>query len=193
MKIKRHHNVARCACGHLFDVTFFPGVVLIGEVVCPKCAGTSCSYVGDLETREISAEDAIKDYPHTDTFKCTDILFIPHPYTIGNRLMHHIDSMVISEDTIRAAEAAARPKSTAWVNVKPVGLCGHDKCSLTYDEHEIGILVEIGGVDAAVLRQDLNEVAGLKDYLLRLRPLVETDGFSGFGFRPAPMEIHGRA
>lgn len=112
----------------------------------------------------MKTKDKLEKYKEfeTENYRVKNTIGTPHPYTITNKHIEHSSGMYL--DPIEAESKGAK--------------CGHPGCHLSYKEHEEALVVEINN------HQDkkLKDIPGLNDYLLKLKPICEADGFAGFAF-----------
>lgn len=121
-------------------------------------------------------DERLDKYPKTEIFEVIDTIGVPHPYCITPNHMKG-DHMYMDSDTIREAE-------------KEYGACC-DICRklnnqgksqiLDYDEHKQGILLSVKS------DKELKDVPGLKEYLFKIKPLIESDGFVGVAFKQVKL------
>jgi len=130
------------------------------------------------EQEEEKKPDFDKIYGQSDkgNFRIiNDDLVFPHPYMIGSRLVgftadHH--GGMLTTEAIRDAE----DKQGIMCEMK---MEDGGKCERGIDEHEKGLMVE------CKIEMWTKEGKGIKeihDYLLKIKPIAEKNGFRGFGF-----------
>ncbi|MCG3209249.1 MAG: hypothetical protein FOGNACKC_02870 [Anaerolineae bacterium] len=99
---------------------------------------------------------------------------LPHPYCITPKHLAYADSMVLNEQAIRQAEQRGAKCDIC----RKLCRCGKQAQVLSWAEHTPSKTLFIEVDD----NQDLNQVAGLTDYLLRIKSLAQTLGIEGFAF-----------
>ena len=95
-------------------------------------------------------------------FKPKDTIGVPHPYCVTPKHLEYSEGMYLD---IEGAE-------------KRGAKCGMKDCNLTYEEHEIALIIEC---DVDVKEDDVARQE-LKEYLLKIKPLAERDKYTGFVF-----------
>lgn len=109
-------------------------------------------------------DERLYKYPSTKQFKIIDTIGVPHLYCITAKHLEYCRGMYLNkEEIIHAESKGAR--------------CDICKGKLSYDEHEIALLVEVKD------KRELKDIPELHGYLLECKPLCESDGFSGFAFK----------
>lgn len=111
-------------------------------------------------TSELSKEEKSKLYPKTELFSVKGTLGVPHPYTIGPRLVGHCadhNGGILNKRAIEDAEK--------------VGIhCVYPKCTLSHGEHKTALTINCKTEDPELL----------KEYLMSIKDQCEKDGFAGF-------------
>lgn len=117
-------------------------------------------------------ETKLKKYPKTDKFEVVDTIGVPHPYMIMPSHVAYASDYcggMLNKQAIREAEDHKAK-------------CGICKGELTYDEHKTALLIEVKD------NRELKEIPELKDYLLSIKPMTETDKFEGWAFKQVKVE-----
>jgi len=117
-------------------------------------------------------DEKLEKYPKTDMFKILDTIGVPHPYCIGPKHVGYAAdhcSGLLGKDAIIEAE-----KHNAHCMVKG--------CTLTFEEHKQGLIVEVKS------DKDLNDIPELIEYLLSIKDRTEKDGFDGFAIKQVKVK-----
>lgn len=113
-------------------------------------------------------DDRLKKYPSTERFRVIDTIGVPHPYCITPKHVTIASDKfngILGEDAIRAAE-------------KTGARCDICKGKLPFDKHEIGVIVEVKSDGKRI-----QDVPGINEYLMSIKPLLVADGFAGCAFK----------
>jgi hypothetical protein len=103
-----------------------------------------------------------------------DKIMVPHPYCITPKHLTG-ESMYLTKEIIRDAEK----KYGAVCDIcRHLVKQGKQKVVLNFDEHQDGLTLFI-----EVPKGDLNEVEGLKKYLLEIKPVLRDLGIEGVAFK----------
>jgi len=112
--------------------------------------------------------------PHIKLLKVENI-FVPHPYCITPR---HLTgkSIYLNEKTIRDAE---KNNNAVCDICRKLVKTGRQKEIMSFDEHQKALTLFIEVPD----NRDLNKIAGLHEYLLKIRPVLLKLGVDGIAFK----------
>jgi hypothetical protein len=103
-----------------------------------------------------------------------DKVMVPHPYCITPKHLTG-ESMYLTKETIREAEK----KHGAVCDIcRHLVKQGKQNVILNFDEHQDSLTLFI-----EVPKGDLNEVKGLKKYLLEIKPVLRDLGIEGVAFK----------
>ena len=117
-----------------------------------------------------SKEEKLSKYPSTDLFKVIDTIGVLHPYCIGAKHVAHASDKFCG----RLGEEAIRDGEKKGIKCETKG------CALSYDQHELALLIEINS-DKDI--EELYKDGGLlQTYLLEIKDRCESDGYAGFTF-----------
>jgi hypothetical protein len=126
--------------------------------------------------QEQTKEDKLKKYPKTEKFEVIDTIGVPHPYCITPKHVawasdHHFG--ILDRHAIEEAE-----KNGATCDIcKKIAKKNPSYRILSISEHKQALLIEVNDT------RKLNEVEGIKEYLLQIKEMCVADGFSGFAFK----------
>ena len=112
-------------------------------------------------------DEKLEKYPKTKQFRILDTIGVPHPYCITpSHVAYASDNCggILGKEAILGAE-------------KQGARCGSCRGELSYEQHETALLVEVDD------KRELKDIPELKDYLLSIKTLCESDGFAGFAFK----------
>ncbi len=106
-------------------------------------------------------------------------IVLPHPYCITPKHIEYSSkrhSMFLTADTIREAEKEGKAVC---------GICKEQGGQiLSYDEHVSNKVLFVG-----VPNHNLEDIPGLKEYLLKIKPVCEEMKIQGFAFPLVPIDI----
>jgi hypothetical protein len=103
-----------------------------------------------------------------------DKIMVPHPYCITPRHLTD-ESMYITRDTIRDAE---KKHGAVCDHCRYLVKQGKQPRILTVDEHQDSFTLFL-----EVPKGDLNSIEGLKEYLLKIKPILADLKIDGIGFK----------
>lgn len=103
-----------------------------------------------------------------------DKIIVPHPYCITPKHLTG-ESMYITKDTIRDAE---KNHGAVCDICRRLVKQGKQARVLTVDGHQEGLTLFI-----EVPKGDLNTIVGLRDYLLKIKPVLIDLGIDGVAFK----------
>lgn len=108
------------------------------------------------------------------TLLSVDKIMVPHPYCITPKHLTG-ESMYLTKEVIRDAEK----KHGAVCDIcRRLVKQGKQKSILNFDEHQEALTLFI-----EVSKGDLNEVKGLKEYLLEIKQVLRDLGIDGVAFK----------
>ncbi len=112
--------------------------------------------------------------PHVKLLSVEDI-FIPHLYCITPKHLAG-KSMYLNEESIRDAE---KNNNAVCAVCRRLVREGKQKNILPFDQHKKTLTLFIQVPD----NEDLNSISGLKEYLLKIKPVLIKFGIDGIAFR----------
>ena len=116
--------------------------------------------------------EKLAKYLSTNQFKVVDTIGVPHFYCITpEHLLSNEMYLNIEEAEKRGARCDTCKKRKRKFGERV----------LAYNEHKQALLIEVSD------SRKLNDIPELKDYLLSIKSLAESDGFIGFAFIQAKM------
>lgn len=132
------------------------------------------------KSKETIIKKELRKYPQTSKFKVIDTIGVPHPYCVTPKHLEFSEGMYLD---IEGAEKRSReqypndPRKWAVCDICRRRERETGEKILTYKEHKQALLIE---VDGELKDKKTNEV--LKEYLLKIKPRAEREGFAGFAF-----------